>query len=90
MTLSYIVLATLAGGLLSVVIAASLTLAVLGRVVKGLVSLSAGVLLGRTLPGLTAALRAMEVDARHLVGGISGWKQAGYPVQPAGDAGSAR
>ena len=49
MTLAYIVLATLAGGLLSVVIAASLTLAVLGRVVKGLVSLSAGVLLGTAL-----------------------------------------
>lgn len=49
MTLLYIVLATLAGGLLSVVIAASLTLAVLGRVVKGLVSLSAGVLLGTAL-----------------------------------------
>ena len=49
MTLVYIVLATLAGGLLSVVIAASLTLAVLSRVVKGLVSLSAGVLLGTAL-----------------------------------------
>jgi zinc and cadmium transporter len=49
MTLLYIVLATLAGGLLSVVIAASLTLAVLSRVVKGLVSLSAGVLLGTAL-----------------------------------------
>lgn len=49
MTLLYIVLATTAGGLLSVFIAASLTLAVLGRVVKGLVSLSAGVLLGTAL-----------------------------------------
>ena len=49
MTLFYIVLATLAGGVLSVVIAASLTLAVLGRVVKSLVSLSAGVLLGTAL-----------------------------------------
>ena len=49
MTLAYIVLATFAGGLLSVVIAASLTLAVLGRVVRGLVSLSAGVLLGTAL-----------------------------------------
>ena len=46
MTLLYIVAATLLGGLLSVVIAASLTLTVLGRVVKGLISLSAGVLLG--------------------------------------------
>ena len=45
MTLLYIVLATLAGGLLSVLIAASLTLALLARVVRNLVSLSAGVLL---------------------------------------------
>ncbi len=49
MTLLYIVLATMAGGVLSVLIAASLTLAVLGRVVKSLVSLSAGVLLGTAL-----------------------------------------
>ena len=49
MTLFYIVVATLLGGVLSVVIAASLTLAVLGRVVKGLISLSAGVLLGTAL-----------------------------------------
>ena len=49
MTLLYIVLATAAGGVLSVLIAASLTLAVLGRVVKSLVSLSAGVLLGTAL-----------------------------------------
>jgi zinc and cadmium transporter len=49
MTLLYIVLATLAGGLLSVLIAASLTVHVLGRVVKNLVSLSAGVLLATAL-----------------------------------------
>ena len=49
MTLLYIVIATLAGGLLSVLIAASLTVALLGRVVKSLVSLSAGVLLGTAL-----------------------------------------
>ena len=49
MTLLYIVAATLLGGLLSVVVAASLTLSVLGRVVKGLVGLSAGVLLGTAL-----------------------------------------
>ena len=49
MTLLYIVLATAAGGVLSVFIAASLTLVVLGRVVKSLVSLSAGVLLGTAL-----------------------------------------
>ncbi len=49
MTLLYIVVATLVGGLLSVLVAASLTVALLGRVVKGLVSLSAGVLLGTAL-----------------------------------------
>ncbi|MEO5734468.1 MAG: ZIP family metal transporter [Rubrivivax sp.] len=49
MTLFYIVIATAAGGVLSVLIAASLTLAVLSRVVKSLVSLSAGVLLGTAL-----------------------------------------
>lgn len=49
MTLLYIVLATLAGGVLSVVVAASLTVGLLTRVVKSLVSLSAGVLLGTAL-----------------------------------------
>jgi rhodanese-related sulfurtransferase len=34
--------------------------------------------------GLTAALRAMAIDARHLEGGISAWKAAGYQVQPVG------
>ncbi|CAN5331940.1 ZIP family metal transporter [soil metagenome] len=49
MTLLYIVIATFSGGLLSVVIAASLTVAVLGKVVHHLVSLSTGVLLGTAL-----------------------------------------
>ena len=49
MTLLYIVLATLSGGLLSVLIAASLTVALLGRLVRHLVSLSVGVLLGTAL-----------------------------------------
>ena len=49
MTLLYIVLATTAGGVLSVTIAAGLTVQVLGRLVKHLVSLSAGVLLGTAL-----------------------------------------
>lgn len=49
MTLFYIVATTLVGGLLSVLIAAALTTAVLGRLVKSLVSLSAGVLLGTAL-----------------------------------------
>src|SRR3954467_10403624 len=49
MTLLWIVLSTLAGGVLSVLIAASLTVALLARVVRHLVSLSAGVLLGTAL-----------------------------------------
>ena len=49
MILLYIVLATVAGGLLSVLIAASLTVTLLSRIVRHLVSLSAGVLLGTAL-----------------------------------------
>ena len=49
MILLYIVLATFAGGVLSVIIAASLTVSVLARLVRDLVSLSAGVLLGTAL-----------------------------------------
>jgi zinc and cadmium transporter len=49
MTLFFIVLATLSGGVLSVLVAASLTLGLLGRLVKHLVSLSVGVLLGTAL-----------------------------------------
>jgi len=49
MTLLYIVGATLAGGLLSVLIAAAVTTALLGRIVRHLVSLSVGVLLGTAL-----------------------------------------
>jgi len=49
MTLAWIVLATLAGGVLSVLVAASLTVGLLTRLVRHLVSLSAGVLLGTAL-----------------------------------------
>jgi zinc and cadmium transporter len=49
MTLIWITLATFLGGLLSVLIAASLTVAVLTRMVRHLVSLSAGVLLATAL-----------------------------------------
>lgn len=49
MTLLYIVLATFAGGALSVAIAAGLSNAMLGLVVRHLVSLSTGVLLGTAL-----------------------------------------
>ena len=40
--------------------------------------------------GLTAALRAMDVDARHLDGGISAWKAAAQPTVPARAAGATR
>ena len=49
MSLVYIIAATFLGGLLSVLVAASLTIGVLTRVVQHLVSLSAGVLLGTAL-----------------------------------------
>ena len=61
MTLLYIVVATLSGGLLSVVIAASLTVGLLARVVKSLVSLSAGVLLATAL--LNVLPEAFESEA---------------------------
>ena len=49
MTLLYIVAATLLGGAASVLIAASLTVSLLDRLVKSLVSFSVGVLLGTAL-----------------------------------------
>jgi zinc and cadmium transporter len=49
LTLLYIVVATLAGGLLSVLIAAGLNELVLARLVRNLVSLSTGILLGTAL-----------------------------------------
>jgi zinc and cadmium transporter len=49
MTLLYIILATGLGGLVSVLIAASLTVGLLDRLVKSLVSFSVGVLLGTAL-----------------------------------------
>jgi zinc and cadmium transporter len=61
LTLLYIVTATFVGGLLSVVIAASLTARVLTRVVQHLVSLSAGVLLGTAL--LDVLPEAFESEA---------------------------
>jgi zinc and cadmium transporter len=61
MVLAYIVLATLVGGVLSVLAAALLTLGVLSRIVRSLVSLSAGVLLGTALLHLLP--EAFESDA---------------------------
>jgi zinc and cadmium transporter len=62
MTLLYIVLATLAGGVLSVLIAAMVTVQLLGRVVKHMVSLSVGILLGTAL--LQVLPEAFEGPAR--------------------------
>jgi zinc and cadmium transporter len=66
MTLLYIVLATLLGGVLSVLVAASLTVAMLGRVVKNLVSLSAGVLLGTALLHVLPEAFESEAGAHEL------------------------
>jgi zinc and cadmium transporter len=66
-TLTYIILATLAGGLLSVIAAASLTVHLLGRIVKSLVSLSVGVLLGTALLQiLPEAFESKSADAQSL------------------------
>ncbi|MEK8047747.1 ZIP family metal transporter [Ideonella margarita] len=66
MTLFYIVLATFMGGVLSVVVAASLTYAMLGQLVKHLVSLSAGVLLGTALLHTLPEAFESQVDPRTL------------------------
>jgi zinc and cadmium transporter len=65
-TLAYIVLGTLAGGVLSVLIAATLTTKVLGRLVKSLVSLSAGVLLGTALLHMLPEAFESEAGAQPL------------------------
>jgi zinc and cadmium transporter len=66
MTLGYIVLATFVGGLLSVLIAASLTVAVLSRLVRHLVSLSAGVLLGTALLNVLPEAFESHADSHDL------------------------
>jgi zinc and cadmium transporter len=66
MTLSYIIVATLIGGLLSVVVAASLTVTLLSRAVRNLVSLSAGVLLGTALLNVLPEAFESGADAHEL------------------------
>ena len=66
MTLLYIVLATLSGGLLSVFIAAALTLSLLGSIVRHLVSLSVGVLLGTALLHVLPEAFERDVDPHQL------------------------
>ena len=68
MTLLYILLATAAGGAASVLIAASLTVGVLARVVKSLVSLSAGVLLGTALLHVLPEAFGHGTDHVHRIG----------------------
>lgn len=72
MTLLWIVLATLAGGMLSVLAAASLSLTVLGRWAPRLVSFSVGVLLAAAflhlIPEATHELDAQRVGATVLIG----------------------
>ncbi len=72
MTLFYIVLSTLAGGLLSVLVAASLTLALLGRIVRHLVSLSVGVLLGTALLHVLPEAFESKVEPQRLFATLLG------------------
>jgi len=66
MTLLYVVVATLFGGLASVAIAASLTIGLLDRVVKSLVSFSVGVLLGTALLHVLPEAFESHADPRAL------------------------
>ena len=66
MTLLYVVLATLLGGVASVLIAASLTASLLERVVKRLVSFSVGVLLGTALLHVLPEAFESHADPRAL------------------------
>ncbi|MEY2687067.1 MAG: hypothetical protein RL375_1265 [Pseudomonadota bacterium] len=66
MTLLSIVVATLIGGLLSVLIAATLTVAVIGRIVPHMVSISAGVLLGTALLHLLPEAFEGKIDPHEL------------------------
>lgn len=66
MTLAYILTATLAGGLLSVLIAAAVTRSVLARVVRHLVSLSTGILLGTALLDILPEAFESKASPHHL------------------------
>jgi zinc and cadmium transporter len=72
MTLAYIVAATLLGGLISVLVAASLTLAMLARLVRHLVSLSAGVLLATALLNMLPEAFAGAANPQHLFATLLG------------------
>ena len=72
MTLAYIVAATLLGGVLSVFVAASLTLGMLARLVKNLVSLSAGVLLATALLNMLPEAFQGPASPQHLFATLLG------------------
>jgi zinc and cadmium transporter len=72
MTLLYIVIATFAGGVLSVVIAAGVTVGVLGRLVHSLVSLSTGLLLSTALLNLLPEAFEGQADTRALFATLLG------------------
>ena len=72
MILAYIVLATFAGGVVSVVIAASLTVSLLSRVVRHLVSLSTGVLLGTALLNVLPEAFESKASPQALFGTLLG------------------
>ncbi|MBI5717836.1 MAG: ZIP family metal transporter [Burkholderiales bacterium] len=88
MTLLYIILATAIGGLVSVVIAATLTVGLLGRVVKNLVSLSAGVLLATALLQVLPEAFASVASAAPVAGAAG--TDGGHAAAHAGEVGPHR
>ncbi len=72
MILISIVVATLLGGVLSVLLAAFLTVHMLGRLVKNLVSLSAGVLLGTALLNVLPEAFESKTDPQSLFAALLG------------------
>ncbi|MEO6362342.1 MAG: ZIP family metal transporter [Caldimonas sp.] len=72
MTLAWIVIATALGGVLSVVVAAALTVGLLGRIVHHLVSLSAGVLLATALLDVLPEAFASKASPHSLFGTLLG------------------
>lgn len=77
MTLTWIILATLAGGVLSVVLAASLALTVLARFADKMVAFAVGVLLAFALTDILPEAIHLGLDAEHagwwLLAGLTGF-----------------
>ncbi len=70
LTLLYIIAATVAGGVLSVLVAGLITFKVLGTLVPRLVSFSAGVLLGAAFLELLPHAFSFNIDAHALFGAL--------------------